>query len=331
VVVVTTSAVDDHDTGRGHPERAARLDAALEGVRRAALGDDLAMLAPRAATRVELERVHDPAYIDALERFCIAGGGMLDPDTVATSGSWGTALAAAGSGLAAIDALDRGDATSALVLARPPGHHATRARAQGFCLLNNVAVAAAALVARGERVLVVDWDVHHGNGTQDIFWDEPNVLYASTHQWPAYPGTGRISETGGPAAPGLTVNFPLPPGATGDAAWAALDDVVGPLSSAFAPTWVLVSAGFDAHRADALADLRWSAADYVGLTRRVMAMAPAPERVVAFLEGGYDLDALAASVEATVTTLAGSPTAPDAPTSGGPGLDVVREVAARRR
>jgi acetoin utilization deacetylase AcuC-like enzyme len=207
VLAVTTAAVDDHDTGPGHPERAARLEAALAGVRSAALGADLALVAPRPATRAELARVHDATYLDALERFCVAGGGMLDPDTVATPASWSTALAAAGSGLAAIDALDRGDATSALVLARPPGHHATRARAQGFCLLNTVAVAAAALVARGEQVLVVDWDVHHGNGTQDIFWNEPNVLYASTHQWPAYPGTGRISETGGPGAPGLTVNF----------------------------------------------------------------------------------------------------------------------------
>ena len=139
-----------------------------------------------------------------------------------------------------------------------------------------MAIAAATLADRGERVLVVDWDVHHGNGTQDVFWDDPRVLFVSTHQWPAYPGTGRVGERGGPGAPGLTVNFPLPPGATGDVAWAALDDVVFPVVEGFAPTWVLISAGFDAHRDDPLADLRWSAGDYVGLTERVMAMAPVP-------------------------------------------------------
>ena len=142
-------------------------------------------------------------------------------------------------------------------------------RGQGFCLFNNVAVAAAALTARGERVLIVDWDVHHGNGTQDVFWDDPNVLFVSTHQYPAYPGTGRAEETGGAHARGLTINFPLPPGATGDVALAALDDVVAPAAATFAPTWVLISAGFDAHRADPLADLAWTAGDYAALAARV--------------------------------------------------------------
>src|SRR5262249_41743478 len=158
-------------------------------------------------------------------------------------------------------------------------HHAVATRGQGFCLFNNVAVAAAALVERGERVLVVDWDVHHGNGTQDVFWDDPRVLFVSTHQYPAYPGTGRADEVGGARARGLTLNFPLPPGATGDAALAALDDVIAPTAEQFAPTWVLISAGFDAHRADPLADLRWTAGDYAALTARVMELAPAPGRI----------------------------------------------------
>jgi acetoin utilization deacetylase AcuC-like enzyme len=323
--------VDHHDTGRGHPERAARLRAVQQGIAAADLADDAAVVPTRRATRDELLLAHAPGYIDALERFIAAGGGNLDPDTVAAPGSWHTALDAAGTGLEAVDALRRGEADVAFVAVRPPGHHATASRAMGFCLFNNIAVAAAKLASEGERVLILDWDVHHGNGTQDIFWDDPRVLYVSTHQSPAYPGTGNATETGGPGAPGLTINVPLPPGSTGDAARAALDVVVAPAVDAFAPTWVLVSAGFDAHRDDPLADLAWSAGDYADLTRRVLAFAPAPGRLVAFLEGGYDLDALAHSVTATITALAGDPITVESPTHGSIGVDAVTAAANVRR
>ncbi|MCU1451704.1 MAG: putative deacetylase [Acidimicrobiales bacterium] len=322
VLVETHPRYLAHDAGRGHPERPARLEAVLAGLEAAGLGDALVWGEPRPATRPELERVHSAGHLDQLEAFCAAGGGRIDTDTSASAASWDAALLAAGAGLDAIERLDRGEADAAFCAVRPPGHHATPERSMGFCLLNNVAVAAAALADRGERVLVYDWDAHHGNGTQDAFYTDPRVLYVSAHQWPLYPGTGALQDTGLGEGAGTTINLPFPAGATGDVYLAAFDEVIAPAIEAFGPTWTIVSAGFDGHRADPLTGLDLAAGDYADLTARLLGAVP-HGRVLAFLEGGYDLQALALSAGAFVAALAGLAFRPEPATSGGPGRAVV--------
>jgi acetoin utilization deacetylase AcuC-like enzyme len=322
--------VEDLHHRPGHPERPERIDAVLAGIDDLHLGDDLRILPPSVAERELLVPVHDGGYLDHLDAFCRTGGGDLDPDTYATAGSWAAALRVAGAGLAAVDALRREGDGVAFVAARPPGHHALADQAYGFCLVNNVAVAAAALRASGERVLVVDWDVHHGNGTQAIFWDDPEVLFVSTHQWPLFPGTGAAHEVGGAGAPGGTVNVPLPAGATGDVLLRALEEVALPVIERFAPTWVLVSAGFDAHRRDPLGQMALDAGDFAALARLVAGFAPGPGRLALFLEGGYDLSALRTSVAATLGALLGATDVGGGTTSGGPGAEMVAGAAALR-
>jgi acetoin utilization deacetylase AcuC-like enzyme len=324
LLVAADPAFDGHDPGPGHPERVARLRAVAAGVAASGLEDAVVPLAPRDATRAELGRVHAAALADVVEALSARGGGVVDADTVLSAGSYAAAARAAGAGLAAAEALERGEGTAAFLGVRPPGHHATGSRPMGFCLFNNVAVTAAALRTGGARVCIVDYDAHHGNGTQEIFWDDPDVLYVSLHEWPLYPGSGRLDETGGGAGDGATCNLPLPAGATGDVYQRAFDEVVEPLASRFRPDWVLVSCGFDAHRADPLTGLALSAGDYGALARRARQLSPGPGRTIVFLEGGYDLDAVRDSVAATLPALVGEPAEPgEAPTAGGPGDDVV--------
>ncbi len=321
-MVFAAAELDEHITPPWHPERRERLDAALAGVDEAGLGEATVWRVPEPASDDDLAVVHDPAYVAAVEAFCNAGGGQLDPDTSAAPGSSLTARRSAGAVLGAIGALRNGECDVAFAAGRPPGHHAVRDRAMGFCLFNNAAVGAAKLAVDGERVAIVDWDVHHGNGTQDMFYDDPRVLYVSTHQSPLYPGTGQLRETGAGDGTGSTLNLPFPAGTAGDTYRAAFDDVVVPVVEQFAPDWLIISAGFDAHRNDPLAGLRLTSADFADMAKRLQALVP-DRRVIVVLEGGYDLEAMTFGVGATLSALVGESYRPEPASTGAIGLPTV--------
>ena len=294
-----------HDPGPGHPESPARLATVLDALDAPRFATLERRIAPR-ATPAQLARVHRAELIDdILSNAPATGWCRLDPDTVMSPASAEAALRAAGAVCAAVDGVLATGLRRAFCAVRPPGHHATPSSAMGFCLFNNVAVAAAqAIAAHGlARVAIVDFDVHHGNGTQDIFWNDARVLYASSHQWPLYPGTGARGETGA----GNIVNAPLPAGSGSIEFRDAFNRIVLPAIDDFAPQLVIVSAGFDAHRLDPLAGLELEADDYAWVTRRLVDLATrhAGGRVVSSLEGGYDLTALRDSACAHVAALMG--------------------------
>jgi acetoin utilization deacetylase AcuC-like enzyme len=301
-----------HDTG-AHPERSARM-VAIERELSARDWLGFERLNSPAVDRAALEAVHPAAYIDAIEQACASGGGHLDLDTVVSPGSFEAALHAAGGAVKMVDLLVDRTVPCAFSAHRPPGHHALRARAMGFCLFNNIAVAARhALEARGlERVMILDWDVHHGNGTNDIFHESEHVLFVSIHQSPLYPGTGPADDVGSGPGRGFTVNLPVRPGSDDRVFCSLVDRVALPLARVFVPQLVLISAGYDAHRDDPLGECAVTEQGYAAMTRSMRWLGETLEVPVGcVLEGGYSLDALASSVAATLLALREPVAAPD--------------------
>jgi len=295
-----------HRAPSGHPERPARAEAVRDALLAAGIAERGVHIPTRAARDHELSAVHGGAYLSDLERTIPGKSGWLDPDTYYSPMTWQAALAAAGSCAELATRMMSGELAQAIAVVRPPGHHATRDQAMGFCLLNNVAVAAAAARAAGAaRVAIVDWDVHHGNGTQDIFWADPTVLYESVHQFPYYPGSGAPTEIGDAAARGTTINVGLPGGSTDADYLAAFDHVFVPAIAKFKPDLIIISAGFDAYQADPLAGMRVTQAGFSAMAKRLRHAADrwSQGRLMAVLEGGYDLEGLASGMTVTLEAL----------------------------
>ena len=293
-----------HDTGQ-HVENVRRLEAIISHLEQTGLKQQLTPIKPRPATIAELSLVHREQYISHIQEAAQRGGGWLDMDTVTSSGSYDAALYAAGGAIEATKSVINGEVNSAFALVRPPGHHATAQRAMGFCLFNNVAIAAKYALAKCEPILIIDFDVHHGNGTQEAFYDNPQVLYVSTHQYPFYPGTGSTEETGSGTARGTTVNIPLP-GGSGDTEYLQVfEQIVVPVAKRFKPQLIMVSAGYDTHWADELALMQVSVTGFAQMVKIIKGLADelCGGRLVFCLEGGYNITALAASVKATFDVL----------------------------
>jgi acetoin utilization deacetylase AcuC-like enzyme len=314
----------EHDTG-AHPENPRRIEA----IERRLEAEDwlgLARVEAPVAELEQIERVHARAHIEAIERISTAGGGMVDLDTVMSARSYEAALHAAGGAIHAVDRLLVGEDRFAFCALRPPGHHAEPGAAMGFCLFNNIAIGIAhALAEHGlERAMVIDWDVHHGNGTQAVFYESDRVLFSSIHQMPLYPGTGHPHESGSEAGKGFTVNLPVPPGAGPDEFLARVQQVLVPIAREHRPQLLAVSAGFDAHREDPLAECMLDESAYRDLAASVRELAESLEApILVCLEGGYALNALAGSVAATIAGLSGSEAARRAP------ADAAREPVER--
>jgi acetoin utilization deacetylase AcuC-like enzyme len=297
-----------HDTD-GHVENASRLEAVISYLEETGLKKKLTPIKPRAASVAELSLVHTKQHISYIKGVAKKGGGWLDADTVMSPDSYEVARYAAGGAIAAAEAVMEGKINSAFALIRPPGHHATHRRAMGFCLFNNIALTAEhALAKHVERVLIIDFDVHHGNGTQEIFYDRPEVMYISTHQYPFYPGTGGVEETGRGAAKGTKVNIPLPAGCGDSEYLAVFKQIITPAARRFKPGLILVSAGYDGHWADGLALMQLSVSGFAKVAGVIKGLADelCQGRLLFALEGGYNLRALSASVKATLDILLGN-------------------------
>jgi acetoin utilization deacetylase AcuC-like enzyme len=330
LVLVSSPRFFDHTPPPGHPERPERAEV-FDVVAARWMAQGGAVVAPRAATRDELLRIHTETYLQALD--AVRGrAAMVDPDTFTSPESIELAELAAGAALTALEQVLDGHAARALALVRPPGHHAEAGAAMGFCFYNNIAVAAAAALARGlSRVAIVDFDVHHGNGTAHSFAEDSRVLFLSTHEHPFYPGTGPATDIGRGSGAGFTVNVPIEAGATDGDYALVVGEVIVPVLDEFAPEVLLLSAGYDAHERDPLAHMRMTRDGFAALTRALVAVADrhAGGRVVAVSEGGYELTALRESLDATVDVLAGAPAEARAPLARPTGRGATAVAAVR--
>ena len=298
----------EHDMGPGHPESPNRLRALMQRLEESGTAAHLKCIEPRRAEDEWITQIHSPSYVASLNRHAPTEGRVsLDPDTSMSPGSLQAAYLAAGGALAAVDAIMAQQVDHVFCAVRPPGHHAEAGRAMGFCLFNNVAIAARYVQKKYglTRVLIVDWDVHHGNGTQHSFEEDPSVLFFSTHQYPHYPGTGRGTERGKGAGEGFTINVPMEAGEGDEEYHKIFLKALVPAADAFKPEFVIISAGFDAHKDDPLASMGLTEAGYTDLTNIVAGVAKrhAKGRILSSLEGGYNLTALAGSVDAHVNAL----------------------------
>ena len=304
----------EHDTG-DHVENSGRLEAVMALLEQSGLAQKLTRIAPRPATVEELCLVHTARHLELLEHAATGNGHWLDGDTFASPASYRVALYAAGGVLSAIDAIMAGEVERAFALVRPPGHHATATRAMGFCLFNNLAVGARYLMQKHglSRVLIADFDVHHGNGTEALFYDNPAVMYFSTHQYPHYPGTGARGDDGAGEGKGFTINVPLPAGTTDTEYKQAYEEVLLPAARSFRPEFVLVSAGYDPHWADMLSGFRITVSGFAGVVSLVKQLADevCQGRLLLSLEGGYHPVALAHSIRASLEVLLDQEPGPD--------------------
>jgi acetoin utilization deacetylase AcuC-like enzyme len=295
-----------HDPGEFHPERPERIQVLLDLANELDAGN-FQLLPPRTATRTEIEACHDPTYIRLLESTSRENHYALDGDTVTCRDSFGVGLLAVGGLLRILDSIAAGESQNGFALVRPPGHHALGDRAMGFCLFNTIAIGAEHLkrVYGAKKILIADWDVHHGNGTQDMFYEDPSVLFISTHQYPYYPGTGAVDEVGVNAGEGYTINIPLPAGCADPEYVYVFEDIIVPAASNFEPDWILVSAGFDSHRRDPLGGMGVTEAGFRAMAQMLLRVAErySGGKIAFLLEGGYDLLALRNSVAAVLETM----------------------------